>query len=464
MADPPARDDGTGVTAPDLPRGYEPVRVLGSGGYGEVVLAKQMSLNRMVAVKRIHAYLLTGPDDQARFRREAQVLAALDAPCIVRVHDFITEGPATFLVMEHVPGQTLADMLDAGPVPVEQALVVLRDVAEALRTADRSGVVHRDVKPGNVFVLPDGRAKLGDFGLARVMTDPSVFRTTDGTVAGTPAYFPPESGASDPDIRSDAYSFGAMAFEVLTGRLPFEGDDTAQLLAAHLTAPPPAAEEIVPGFPPAAARALEAALAKDPASRLLPWELVDRLERVPADQWPRSTTPVEPGRAPETVRTPAEQPPPRVQAPVPTLPRSRRRTGRAVVVGAVVAVALAAAALTLLRDGADDGGDGVDPLAVEGVDVTVDPADGVGTCPRARFEFTAVLRTTGAGTARVVWTRPDGRAAEPAELRVEPGQRTATAVLAFEVTGELPLEGSAVLEVLEPTALRGTSPPVSYRC
>ncbi|MFP5220079.1 MAG: serine/threonine-protein kinase [Actinomycetes bacterium] len=450
------------MTATDLPRGYEPVRVLGSGGYGEVVLAKQMSLNRMVAVKRIHAYLLTGPDDQARFRREAQVLAALDAPCIVRVHDFITEGPAAFLVMEHVPGQTLAELLDAGPVPVQQALVVLRDVAEALRTADRNGVVHRDVKPGNVFVLPDGRAKLGDFGLARVMTDPSVFRTTDGTVAGTPAYFPPESGASDPDIRSDAYSFGAMAFEVLTGRLPFEGEDTAQLLAAHLTAPPPAADELVPGFPPAAARALEAALAKEPAARLLPWELVDRLERVPAEQWPGATAAARTGAAPETVRT---SPPPMASPAVPALPRRRSRTRRALL-GVVAFAALTAAAVvgsSVLRDEQGDA-DEVAPLAVQGVQVSVDPADGVGSCPRARYEFTASLQTAGAGTARVVWTRPDGRTTEPAELEVQPGQTTATAVLAFEVTGELPLEGAAVLQVLEPTALTATSPPVTYRC
>jgi len=251
-----------------------------------------------------------------------------------------------------------------------------------------------------------------------------------------------------------------MAFEVLTGRLPFEGDDTAQLLAAHLTAPPPAADALVPDFPSSAARALEASLAKDPAARLLPWELVDRLERVPADQWPGALRPVRPGGAPETIRTP---PPPAAAAPVPALPRRRSRVPRTVLTGLVLAGVAAAVVVggSVLRD---DTAAEPEPLTVEGVQVRVDPADGVGSCPRARFEFTAGLQTTGAGTARVVWTRPDGRTSEPVELRVDPGQRTATAVLAFEVTGELPLEGTAVLRVLEPTALTATSPPVRYSC
>jgi eukaryotic-like serine/threonine-protein kinase len=445
------------VSDPELPRGYEPVRVLGAGGYGEVVLARQVSLDRLVAVKRIHGYLLTGPDDQARFRREAQVLAALDAATVVRVHDFISDGPTAYLVMEHVPGRTLADILEDGGLPVPQALSVLRDVAEALRAADAKGVVHRDVKPGNVFVLPDGRAKLGDFGLARVVADPAVFRTTDGSVSGTPAYFAPESGLDDPDIRSDAYSFGAMAYEVLTGHLPFEMDDTAQLLAAHLHREPPAADQVVPGFPAAASRALASSLAKAPAARPLPWELVGRLDAVPTEQWSGRLPPSRPGRAPETVRTPVERP-----REVPALPIGRQRRRPPVLLSAAAAVALGAAVL-LLRP--TDDGDQVGPLVVERVGVEVDPADGVGTCPRATFTFSAAIETDGgAGDLRVAWTRPDGRDSEPAVIDVSEGRSTSTAVLTFEVTGELPLDGVAVLRVLEPTETSATSPPVAYRC
>ena len=302
------------MSAPTLPQGYDLVRVLGAGGYGEVLLARQVSLDRLVAVKRIHAYLLTGPDDQARFRREARVLAALDAPTVVRVHDFVSQDSCAYLVMEHVPGRSLAELLDAGALPAPVALPVLRDVAEALRAANARGIVHRDIKPDNVFVLPDGRAKLGDFGLARVTADPAVFRTADGTMSGTPAYFAPESGLDDPDVRSDAYSFAAMAFEVLTGRLPFDLADPAQMLAAHLSTPAPAADQLVAGFPPAAARALEAALSKDPQTRPLPWQLVEQLEAVPASHWPADggAAPLRPGRAPQTVRTDSP--------PVPRLP------------------------------------------------------------------------------------------------------------------------------------------------
>ena len=445
------------MNGPALPRGYEAVRVLGAGGYGEVVLATQTSLGRPVAVKRIHGHLLTGPDELARFRREARVLAALDAPTVVRVHDFIDDGRAAFLVMEHVPGRSLADVVADGGLPVAGALQVLGDVAEALRTAAAQGVVHRDVKPGNVFVLPDGRAKLGDFGLARVVADPAVFRTSDGTVSATPAYFAPETGVTEPDARSDAYSFGVMAFEVLTGRLPFDADDPTALIAAHLYRRPPRADEVLPGLPPAAADALDAALSKDPAQRPLPWELVERLRAVPASAWPGAPLPPV-RRAPETVPVL----PPAAQQPVPNLPRrSGGRRRLLLAAGLVLAAALAGAAL--LADRRQPSAD--EPLAVTAVRVAVDPADGVGRCPAQRFEFTATVETNGgAGTLRSVWVRPDGREAEPSTLDVSAGQRRVTVVLAVDVSGELPLSGAASLRVLEPAPQSASSPPVQYSC
>lgn len=453
------------MSGSDLPRGYETVRVLGAGGYGEVVLARQVSLDRLVAVKRIHAYLLSGPDDQARFRREAQVLAALDAPTVVRVHDFINEGSAAFLVMEHVPGRTLGDLLEDGGLPPARALGVLRDVADALRVADARGVVHRDVKPGNVFVLPDGRAKLGDFGLARVVADPAVFRTTDGSVSGTPAYFAPESGLDEPDIRSDAYSFGAMAFEVLTGRLPFDMDDTVQLLAAHLSSPPPAADLLVPGFPPAAARALEAALSKRPTDRPLPWELVETLGSVPVSEWPGgglSPAPARVGAAPETIRSPRASSP---QA-VPALPSARRQRPRLAAVLATGAVLVAVTVASLLsRPDAPQDAERPAPVTVKALAVGTEPADGMGSCPLATYEFTGVVEIAGGeGPLEVAWTRPDGRDTTATVLDVAPGQQRATAVLTFQVTGELPLDGAAVFRVVSPQQLTASSGPIRYGC
>ena len=163
-----------------LPAGYELVHVLGSGGFGEVVLARQTSLNRLVAIKRIHAYALAEADALERFRREARVLAALDHRAIVRVYDFRRDSADATLIMEYVDGDTLSEHIERGSLPASAALTILRDVAEALHTAAAEGVVHRDVKPDNVFVLRSWRAKLGDFGLARIVSDPSVFRTAGG--------------------------------------------------------------------------------------------------------------------------------------------------------------------------------------------------------------------------------------------------------------------------------------------
>ena len=201
-----------------LPPEFEFVRALGAGAFGDVVLARQRSLDRPVAIKRIHRHVLTDADALVRFRREGQVLAGLHDSAIVRVYDFVTNGPDALLVMEFVAGAPFDDVLERRKLSTTDLLTVLDDVARALTVAAAAGVVHRDVKPGNVFVLDSGHAKLGDFGLARVLTDPAVFRTASEAASGTPAYFPPEvSQGAEPDSRSDAYSFAVMAYEALVG-------------------------------------------------------------------------------------------------------------------------------------------------------------------------------------------------------------------------------------------------------
>ena len=428
-----------------LPPGYEAIRPLGAGGFGEVILARHVALDRLVAVKRIHDHALSGPDDLERFRREGQVLAALAHPAVVRVFDFRRDDAGAVLVMEYVEGASLADLLDAGPPPIAQLLPALADVADALAAGAAHGIAHRDVKPGNVFVLPDGHAKLGDFGLARIATDPSVFRTADGITIGTPAYLAPETGLTEPDAGSDAYSFAVMAFEVLTGRLPFEGLSGAAMLAAHLAAVPPGPADVVPGMPQDASDAVLAGLAKDPAKRLLPQELMRRLAAVPASAWPqpvRSTRAAAP-----TVRVAASVPP----LPVPR-PRRRRR-GPLLLLGALVATA---AGVVLLTRGSP-------AFVVQDVAITAAPQGG--RCPSATSTVTVTFRTNGqAGTIRGRWTTPTGTAGGTVNLPVVSGQHEARAVLTVGFRGTKPVSGVATLTLTAPMSGQFASPVLAYGC
>ena len=439
-----------------LPDGYELVRPLGAGGFGEVVLARHVALDRLVAIKRIHAHALAGPADLERFRREARVLAGLDHPSIVRVYDFRRDVGDAQLVMEYVDGNPLDALVELGPLPAPRALRVLDDVATALAEAARHGIAHRDVKPGNVFVLRDGHAKLGDFGLARIAADPSVFRTSDGTSVGTPAYLPPEvgQGTGEPDAYSDAYSFAVMAYEVLTGHLPFEGMGAIAMIAAHMSQDPPAPADIVPGFPVAASDALLGGLAKDPHSRPLPHELVRRLLAVPEQAWPL-VRPAPQRRGAPTVIVADSRP-----APAPTAaPPVRRSVPWRWVAAAVAAVGVAVASVLLLTGRPPARG-----LEVSGIVVSATPTKG--RCPEGTYRLVATLTTNGrAGTVRLRWVRPGGTALPTSEVQVPAGARAATAVLALHITGQRPVEGPAFVELLAPGAgRREASPPLSYTC
>ncbi|MDT4924370.1 MAG: eukaryotic-like serine/threonine-protein kinase [Pseudonocardiales bacterium] len=464
------------MAKPPLPNGFEYLSDLGAGAFGEVVLARQISLDRLVAIKRIHQFALTDEGALERFRREGQVLAALRHPAVVKVYDFISTATGAVLVMEFVQGGSLSALLKSGGVQPSTGVRILRDVASALAAAAAAGVVHRDVKPANVFVLPDGRAKLGDFGLARVVTDPAVFRTTDGRSSGTPAYFPPEvsMGLAEPDERADAYSFAVMAYEVLTGAQPFLADGAMATIAAHWhrQARPP--HELIPGFPPRASAAILAGLDKAPENRLLPMPLVDELSAVPAAEWPvgppvsvatgdAGSTDV--GSLSDVTRRVA--PPPSVAGVLTAATGSgrRRRRRRTWLIGAAGLGVVAAVAILLAVTRSGDEGAAQAALSVRSVSVSTTPDSAQGRCPQAEFDFVAVIETNAAaGTVDVRWTRPDGRVTAVQHLVTVAGRSKVTAGLRFRVSGGRPLRGVAVAHVLEPTTIDGRSTSIDYRC
>ncbi|PZS17711.1 MAG: hypothetical protein DLM57_07880 [Pseudonocardiales bacterium] len=447
-----------------VPRGYSYIRELGSGACGEVALARHDPLDRLVAIKRIHRWAINDDDALRRFRREGRVLAGLHHPAIVRVYDFKLTTDNALLIMEYVPGRPLSDLVSDGALAAGEGLTALGDVAAALAAAASAGVIHRDVKPGNVFVLPDGRAKLGDFGLARVVTDPAVFRTTDGQAGGTPAYFPPEvsQGSCEPDERSDAYSFAVMAYEVLTGRQPFVGDDPLTMIAAHWHQNAEAPHDFIRGFPRAASTALLAGLDRQPERRPLPQALMTWLAAVPASDWPaagRAPGPGDEARAGTVatrrvpIRAPATPPPPV------RMPRRSRRVP--LIVGLVLLVGVVAAGLTRLLLAQPK----QIPLSVRSVSVHTRPEPPVAHCPAAHFEFIAVIVTNGsAGTLAVQWTKPDGRLSSVQEISVPSGHKNVSTGLRFAVSGTNPLHGTAMVHVLSPGKVDATSTQIDYHC
>ena len=226
-------------------------RSLGAGGMGEVYRARDTRLGREVAIKVVLDDFAADADRVARFQREAKVLASLNHPHIAALYGIEEADGRHFLVMELVEGQTLADRLVRGPLPVAEALAIAVQIADALETAHEKGIVHRDLKPANVKVTPDGMVKVLDFGLAKaVETEATVSNAANsptlsmlasqaGVILGTAAYMSPEQAKGFPaDHRSDVFSFGSVLFEMLSGRQPFQGDTAPEVLASVLVREP----------------------------------------------------------------------------------------------------------------------------------------------------------------------------------------------------------------------------------
>jgi serine/threonine protein kinase len=246
---------------------------LGSGGMGHVYRARDVTLGRSVAVKVLRDEYDGDPAWLARFEREARMLAALNHPNIATVHGLDEANGLRYLVMELVSGQTLADRLTRGPLPLDEALAVCSQVAEAMEAAHERGIIHRDLKPANVMLTPEGRVKILDFGLAKgventVETDgPIEAQTSPGMVIGTPAYMSPEQARGKPlDRRCDVWAFGCVLFECLTGRRAFHGQTVADVLASVLSGEPDW-EALPAGLPPRVVEMLRRCLQKDPRKR-----------------------------------------------------------------------------------------------------------------------------------------------------------------------------------------------------
>jgi len=270
---------------------YEILAPAGTGGMGEVYRARDTRLDRTVAIKVLPESFSGSAEFKQRFEREAKAISSLNHPHICTLHDVGSQNGTDYLVMEYLEGQTLAERLEKGPLPLDQVLKVGAQIADALEKAHRQGIIHRDLKPGNIMLSKSG-AKLMDFGLAKPvmalsasatspltpatptidlssLTSPISPLTQKGSIVGTFQYMAPEvlQGA-EADARSDIFSLGCVLYEMATGRRPFEGKSQLSVMSAILEKDPEPVRAIAPNLPPVLDRVIEACLAKDPAQRL----------------------------------------------------------------------------------------------------------------------------------------------------------------------------------------------------
>jgi Tol biopolymer transport system component len=259
---------------------YTIISKIGAGGMGEVYRARDTRLNRDVAIKVLPATVALDGERLKRFKREAQVLASLNHPNIAGIYGLEECDGFVALALELVPGPTLTDRIAAGPIPIDEALLIGRQIAEALEIAHERGIVHRDIKPANIKVTADGTVKVLDFGLAKIFTEESssetdlshsptlVKGTQAGMILGTAAYMSPEQARGKPvDKRSDVWAFGCVMFEMLAGKQVFDGDSLTDILAAVVKEEPDWTSLPV-STPEPVQRLLHRCLAKDPKQRL----------------------------------------------------------------------------------------------------------------------------------------------------------------------------------------------------
>jgi serine/threonine-protein kinase len=332
------------VTEDEIAGRYRLEERLGTGAMSEVFAATDTELERRVAIK-----LLGRNADPVRFEREARAAAALSHPNICGLFDYGTaEDGRPFMVLECLSGGTLEERLAAGdPLPDDEAAQISREVAAGLAHAHARGVLHRDLKPGNILFDGEGRAKIADLGIARMSGEGTL--TEAGTVLGTAAYISPEQARGEPATpASDVYSFGVILFRMLTGRLPFEADEPLALVTLHATEEAPPVSRLRADAPPLLESVAAAALAKDAAQR--PQDGAALLAEL------------EPGSTAETMLAPSATPPPAAEATAvapaaPAAPPPRdpsRRYGALAIVGVALLLALAGVAAAFVATDTSD--------------------------------------------------------------------------------------------------------------
>jgi tRNA A-37 threonylcarbamoyl transferase component Bud32/flagellar basal body-associated protein FliL len=250
---------------------YQVTEILGRGGMAEVYKAYQETLDRNVAIKVMHSFLADEQGFLGRFQREARAMAALNHPSIVGVYDFDVFDDVYYIVMEYVSGGTLKQRIESASglgdsMPLSASTRVVLEVADALAYAHGRGMVHRDIKPGNIMLTDEGRAVLTDFGIAKILSGPTF--TATGAMVGTPAYMSPEQGLGQPgDERSDLYALGVLYYQMATGRLPYDADTPLAVILKHVNEPVPLPTDFNDDIPGAIQAVIVKAMAKDPGER-----------------------------------------------------------------------------------------------------------------------------------------------------------------------------------------------------
>src|ERR1017187_6105086 len=292
---------------------YEIAGLLGAGGMGEVYRARDIRLQRTVAIKILPAHLSSNPELRARFEQEAKCISGLQHPNICVVHDVGFQDGVDFMVMEYVAGQTLDKLIPPGGLATDLAIKYAVQVAEALSCSHAAGIVHRDLKPSNIMVDESGLVKVLDFGLARLAApapamsgEAATMATMPGMIVGTVAYMSPEQAEGKSiDARSDVFSFGSVLYEMLTGRRAFEGQSGAALLSAVMRDDPKPLSEVKRDVPPEVRRIVTHCLRKDPAARYASGtELAHELKNCRELLFPESGAMLSPARIVREVQRP----------------------------------------------------------------------------------------------------------------------------------------------------------------
>ncbi len=393
---------------------YRITERLGAGGMGEVYLAVDIELDRVVAIKRLRQELAYNEEIAERFRAEARVLAKLDHPNVATVYRFFSHEDSLFLVMEYVDGKPFGEITRRGGLPTEQALPLFQQALSGIGYAHAAGVVHRDLKPSNLMLSDRGQVKVLDFGIAHLVGSSRMTRT--GMVVGTPAYMAPEQiRGLEIDPRTDLYALGIVFYEMLTGQLPYEADSDFDIMRAHVELPPRPLDQLSPNVPAALQSAILRALAKDTGERFAnASEFADAI----AGNTPSAavTAPLTPEQVATLTREPRTAPGETLRNALQTVTGAVRRVPPLAATGGLVAILAVALVALLLQPGQPQVEPAQGGAAVGGV--ASPAAMGAGGAPNPAGFAAAGSGTTGTAAAS------DTTAADPGAA---PGDATAIA-------------------------------------